>query len=214
MALFAGVLFFGAFFRTLVAIGGVPVCPVIESSTPYDPEPALLVNTYKAVTWPVTGLGLAFAQVRHGHRCLVGAESFYYDTHSNSFFGGRSFTVGDVFLSRQRTDESVPKRLALVHHERHHRRQWAIATIIGGPLAFPVAYTIDDLFFPHARNHFEREAGLQSGLYDPNIQTGPKLRLLDLGLLAGAAGAAELFHLRRRRRRGLRDRGVIARLTP
>ena len=199
-ALFAGILTFGALYRAAVAIASVPPCSIDESPTTYDPGPDLLVNMEKAVTWPVTGLGMAYAQLQHGHRCLVADEGLYFDTHHDSYVGGRSFTVGDVFLSRQRREETVATRLALIYHERHHRRQWALATIIAGPLAFPVAYTVDDFFFPRNRNHFEREAGLESGLYDPATQTGPKLWVQDLALLAAAA-AVELVQFARRRRR-------------
>jgi hypothetical protein len=50
--------------------------------------------------------------------------------------------------------------------------QWAVLTVIGGPLAFPVAYGIDDFFFPGSRNHFERLAGLEQGGY-AHVGTGP-----------------------------------------
>jgi hypothetical protein len=171
-------------------------------------------NTEKILTWPVTGLAMAYAQLRHGYRCLETAEGLYYDQHQSSFFfGGRSLTVGDVFLSRFRGDETEAKRLALFNHERHHRRQWTIGTLIGGPLAFPIAYTVDDFFFPGPRNHFEQEAGLERGGYDPSTQSGPKLGLKDLGVLLGAAGAAELLRWPRRRRRRVADvrlEGLVA----
>jgi hypothetical protein len=112
---FVGILTFGALFRTVVAIAGVPACPTGQNSAAYDPGPAPLVNMEKAVMWPVTGLGMAYAQLQHAHRCLIVAEGVYYDTHHNSFFGGKSFTIGDVFLSRPRTDESIATRLGLPH---------------------------------------------------------------------------------------------------
>jgi hypothetical protein len=59
-------------------------------------------------------------------------------------------------------------------------------TVIGGPFAFPVAYAIDDFFFPGSRNHFERQAGLESGRYR-HTGTGPVVgpaQLAVLGVLA------------------------------
>jgi hypothetical protein len=53
-------------------------------------------------------------------------------------------------------------------------------------LAFPVAYGIDDFFFPGPRNHFERLAGLKEGGY-AHVGTGPALgpaQLAALGALA------------------------------
>jgi hypothetical protein len=67
-------------------------------------------------------------------------------------------------------------------HEAGHRTQWAILTVIGGPLAFPVAYGIDDFFFPGPRNHFERWAGLKAGGYS-HEGTGPVLGLAQLAVL-------------------------------
>ena len=70
--------------------------------------------------------------------------------------------MGDVVLTPG-FDISREELMTLAGHEARHRPQWALATAIGGPLAFPVAYAIDDFFFPGSRNHFERQAGLESG---------------------------------------------------
>jgi hypothetical protein len=160
-----------------------------------------VVDLEKAITWPTSGLGMAYAQMRHGYRCYVSGEGLYFDEHHHGFFGRKSLTVGDVFLSRFRDKQSQQHRLDLFFHERHHRRQWAIATVIAGPLAFPVAYTIDSMFFPGAHNHFEREAGLAAGGYDPDAQGGPGFRPVDIAVLAVVAGSAELVAHRGRRRR-------------
>lgn len=53
----------------------------------------------------------------------------------------------------------------LARHESRHTDQWAVLTLIGGPLAFPVAYYVDGAFFPFSRNHFERAASLDEGGY-------------------------------------------------
>jgi hypothetical protein len=125
-----------------------------------------------------------------------------YVEHDDSFFfGGRPFTIGDLFLSRQRAYDSPNKTLALFYHERHHRRQWAVPSVIGGPLAFPIAYTVDAIFLPRTRNHFEQEVGLERGGYDPDGQSGPRLGFVDVGLLIRTAGAAELVWFGRRWRR-------------
>jgi hypothetical protein len=203
---FTGLLLAGALFRTVIAVGGVRQCPspagaTLSDTALDDPSPPVAIGLEKAVTWPTTGLGMAYAQARHGYRCLITHESFYFDEHHHGWFGRKSFTVGDVFLSRFRDKQSEDRRLALFDHERHHRRQWAIATVLAGPLAFPVAYTVDDIFFPQARNHFEREAGLARGGYDPQTQGGPKFKPIDVVILVTIAGGAELYAYRRRRRR-------------
>ncbi|NIK61522.1 hypothetical protein [Kribbella shirazensis] len=53
----------------------------------------------------------------------------------------------------------------LARHESRHSDQWAVGTLIGGPLTFPLAYYADSAFFPGSRNHFERAAGLADGNY-------------------------------------------------
>lgn len=199
VALF-GLLVFGAVFRTGVAINGVNACTNLPA-TPDDPSPRILVNAEKAILWPVTGIGMAYAQLRHGRRCYISAASFYFDEHHHSFWHSKSFTIGDAFLSRFRAKQDVAAQLALFNHERHHRRQWAISSVIAGHFAFPLSYTVDDFFFPGNRNHFEQEAGLARGGYDPNAHDGPRVSPIDLGLLVVLAGSAEgLAHFRRRRR--------------
>ena len=73
-------------------------------------------------------------------------------------------------------------------------------TVIGGPLAFPIAYSIDDFFFPGSRNHFERWAGLESGGYS-HEGTGPVLgpaQLAVLGVVAAIIVVALLAAWHRR----------------
>jgi hypothetical protein len=201
IAVFSGLLIFGALFRTVVAIQGVPECPVVSDQSTHRPAHPAVDDLEKAITWPSSGLGMAYAQMRHGHRCYVSGEGLYLDEHHHSFFGRKSLTVGDVFLTRVRDKQSLQHRLDLFFHERHHRRQWAIATVLAGPIAFPVAYSIDNIFFPSARNHFEREAGLAAGGYDPEAQGGPSFRAVDIAMLAIVAGSAEAVARRGRRRR-------------
>jgi hypothetical protein len=197
---FLGLLIFGAVFRTAVAIQGVGPCPGLTTPTLVHPPPRVVVNVEKALTWAPTGLGMAYAQLRHGYRCYVGSQDLYFDEHHHSFFNRKNFTIGDVFLSKYRRSET-PANMALFYHERHHRRQWAIATVIGGTYAFPLAYNVDDFFYPASKNHFEREAGLARGGYDPAVQSGPKLGGLDISVLVGAVVVFELFAYVRRRRR-------------
>jgi hypothetical protein len=61
----------------------------------------------------------------------------------------------------------------LARHETHHLDQWAVFTLGGGPLAFPVSYYTDTAFFPGSRNHFERAAGLSDGNYPIPDSYGP-----------------------------------------
>nr|WP_166665367.1 hypothetical protein [Kribbella sp. VKM Ac-2527] len=65
------------------------------------------------------------------------------------------------------------EELRLARHESRHTDQWAVLTLVGGPLAFPLAYYTDSAFFPGSRNHFERAAGLADGNYLPPPDDNP-----------------------------------------
>jgi hypothetical protein len=108
-------------------------------------------------------------------------------------------TLGDIVLTPGfKMSREQLRRLA--GHEARHRTQWAVLTVIGGPFAFPVAYAIDDFFFPGARNHFEHLAGLDAGGYS-HVGYGPVLgpaQLATLGVLA-AIIVVTLLAARRRR---------------
>lgn len=81
-------------------------------------------------------------------------------------------------------------------HEWRHVDQWAVASLLAGPFAFPAAYVIDGALFPSSRNHFERDAGLYIGGYPPAEDNWPAPRWPDTAVLAILA----LFILRRRLR--------------
>ena len=94
--------------------------------------------------------------------------------------------VGDILLTPGFKMSKAELR-TLIGHEAQHRAQWAVLTVIGGPLAFPVAYGIDDFFFPGSRNHFERLAGLDAGGYAPHMGTGPVLGPAQFAVLGALA---------------------------
>jgi hypothetical protein len=71
-------------------------------------------------------------------------------------------------LSGTRSNE-----VELARHESRHTDQWAVMTLVGGPLAFPLAYYLDSAFFPGSRNHFERAAGLADGSYSEPTDNKP-----------------------------------------
>jgi hypothetical protein len=139
----------------------------------------------ETATWPETGIGLLYSHARDAHVCLSPSAYYYVGVHADNIAGTKAMTLGDIVLTPG-FNISKEQLRTLIGHERRHRAQWAVGTAIGGPFAFPVAYAIDDFFFPGPRNHFERQAGLGSGGYR-HAGTGPVFgpaQLAALGVLA------------------------------
>jgi hypothetical protein len=184
---------------------GVSLCTArgaqtVTRSGPFDSW--LLAQ--KATTWPETGIGLAYSRVSDAHLCWSRSANYYVAVHTHNIAGTKAMTLGDIVLTPG-FDITRDQLRTLTGHEARHRAQWAVGTVIGGPLAFPVAYAIDDFFFPGSRNHFERLAGLSSGGYR-HSGTGPVLgpaQLATLGVLAAIIVVALLAVRRRRFRRDL-----------
>jgi hypothetical protein len=156
----------------------------------------------EVATWPETGIGLLYSRGRDAHVCLSRSAYYYVAVHADNIAGTKAMTLGDIVLTPG-FDVSSEQLRTLIGHEARHRAQWTIGTVIGGPLAFPVAYAIDDFFFPGPRNHFERLAGLTSGGYT-HSGTGPVLgpvQFATLGVLAAVIVVALLAVRRRRLRR-------------
>ena len=196
----------GAVWRTAIAIEHVPACSspgrvqAAARSSPFDAS--LLAQL--AATWPETGIGLLYSRANDAHVCLSRAADYYVAVHVNNPVGARAMTLGDVVLSPRFNNVSGERLTALANHEARHRVQWAVATAIGGPLAFPVASGIDDFFFPGARHHFERWAGLKAGGYS-HEGTGPVLGPAQLTALGVLAAIIIVALLRARHRRASRD---------
>ena len=91
--------------------------------------------------------------------------------------------VGNVVLASDQSPMRKGNGKALARHESRHVTQWATLTLAGGPLAMPLLYAVDEAFFPHSRNHFERAAGLADGGYPHPGSFGPQLQWAKLGVL-------------------------------
>ncbi|MGH3096231.1 MAG: hypothetical protein ACRDMV_09565 [Streptosporangiales bacterium] len=123
------------------------------------------------VTAPATGLTDGYARARDMGLCTTGSLTIAFLPSKQATSGT---TVGHIFLTRGRPGLKGIGAQALALHESRHVDQWTVLTLAGGPLALPVLYTVDETFFPGARNHFERGAGLVDGGYDQPASFGPK----------------------------------------
>jgi hypothetical protein len=202
-----GLILVGTTWRSVTDLGDAPVCaapPGEEwgSTTEVGPlTPSVLAQ--KVATWPETGLAMLYADARGLSVCRYAAADYYVAVVPVAVAGKRTTNFGDMVVSPR--FPTVPSQAAaLARHESRHRPQWAVATVLAGPAAFPVAYGVDDFFFPGARNHFERQAGLAEGGYVP-AGGAPVLGPPQVGVLAGVlAVGAGLVVLRRRTRRRAR----------
>lgn len=150
-------------------------------------------------TTPETGLAMLYVRAIDAPVCRSLSTDYYVAIHANGVAGGRAVNLGDIVVS-PRYDLSHREMIDLAAHEARHRSQWAAATITAGPFAFPVAYAIDDFFFPGDRNHFERQAGLESGGYS-HVGYGPVLGLPQIATLCAIPALIAVAWLLRRRRR-------------
>lgn len=189
----------GTAWRAGVAVSGAGECrhPRVERAG-LTRNPGASLVTEKIVTWPETGLGMLYGQAVGSSLCRYTPADYYVDFHSGRIAGARTMNVGDVVLAPP-FDTSVHRGEELADHEARHRPQWAVATVLGGPFAFPVVYAIDDFFFPGSRNHFERMAGLESGGY-PRVGAGPVVGWPQAGVLVVVCALVVLAVYRRSRR--------------
>lgn len=155
---------------------------------------AVSITPFETVmTWPTSGLLILYADVSGANLCYFEPQEFYLVRFAHWPLPRRAIFVGNVFMARELDVHDIDGGLTLTTHEVGHRKQWAVGTLLGGPFAFPAAYTIDDFFFPGPKNHFERAAGLKSGGYDE--ESSPRLRVPEMvffGLMAAAVGVASV----------------------
>lgn len=204
----------GSVWRLVPVIEHVSACSLpggVHTTTPRaHPTDASLVAE-QAATWPETGIGLLYSAVRGAHVCLSRAADYLVAVNGDNVPGTKAMNMGDIVLTPG-FNMSKERRTTLANHEARHRAQWAIATAMAGPFAFPVAYAVESFFFPGSRNLFERQAGLGSGGYR-HVGLGPVLGPAQIGalvavvaLIAAAVGRRHLRAGRRMPGRHRRDR--------
>jgi hypothetical protein len=199
------VIALGAAWRLVIAINPAPACMPPSGPLPTAPLTGWVV-AQKAVTWAETGIGALYAEADGAHVCWSPPANYYVAVNAHHIIGASAMNMGDIVLTPG-FDIARENKLALIEHEARHRPQWAVGTLIAGPLGLPIAYGIADFFFPGARNPFERMAGLESGMYTPT-GTGPVLGPPQLAALSTLAAVIVLAPLVVRcRRAAARTRG-------
>ena len=138
----------------------------------------------------------------------VDSGGYYVAVHADNIAGTNAMTVGDIVLTPGFSIGKAHLR-RLIQHEAKHRAQWAIGTAIGGPFLFPVAYGIENFFFPGPRNLFERQAGLYGGGYR-HVGYGPAMGPAQWAMLGVIVVLAAVILLGARRRHAVRRSRSLA----
>ncbi|MBZ9645028.1 hypothetical protein [Streptomyces sp. PSKA30] len=164
-------------------------------------QDTLWVSTRQALTAGPTGLALIYAQVRGADVCRF-APNGNLIARMDTGYARAGTMIGHLFLTYPKPDLTYEDLVPLTQHEARHADQWAVAGVLGGPMAFPAAYTADELLAPGAHNHFERHAGLTGGGYTVPDQPPRTLGRLAITLLALTFLRQAFRRLRRRTHRG------------
>ncbi|TWD13530.1 hypothetical protein FB570_11722 [Streptomyces sp. T12] len=147
------------------------------------------------VNAPVSGGATFYAAARGGALCRCATNGIVVAEVPDGY--ARAGTMyGTIYVTHPEPGASPDRILRLSEHEARHTYQWAWATLLAGPTAFPTAYAGDELFFPGPRNHFERQAGLADGGYARASDGGPSVTgwtvFLTLTLAGGGLAALRL----------------------
>jgi di/tricarboxylate transporter len=152
----------------------LPACIVTTSiaegrqvTDPAIPQRGPISSTVRsALTAPVSGLALAYAELRGRGLCSVGKPpiTLAFVPQAQNRAGSM---VGEVFLASPTPRVSAARAAALARHESRHVDQWAVCGLVGGIALLPAAYLVDDTLYPDSENHFEQSAGLAAGGYPP-----------------------------------------------
>jgi hypothetical protein len=136
----------------------VAVCPAVRPARPLPDT--LLARARQSINATATGVGASYGALQHGERCR-GPRLQVSLVRQGYPRGG--VMVGELFVAPPRPTADRQTLSDIGEHEQAHSRQWAVATLAGGPLAFPLAYFAAELLFPRPNNPFERAAGLTKG---------------------------------------------------
>ncbi|MFC7496363.1 MULTISPECIES: hypothetical protein [unclassified Nocardioides] len=150
-------------------------------------------QTREVLTAPVSGPARHYVHDTGGGLCEGDSMTLAFMPSAAS---DTNFAVGSVVLTGDESGMRENGRWkALASHESRHVTQWATLDLIGGPLAMPVLYSVDEAFYPGSRNHFERAAVLEDGGYSQPEDFGPHpqwVKVAGIGLLLLAIGRRRL----------------------
>ncbi len=176
----------------LVAFGlGAPTCPPpptlsTQEGIDYTTSgKSPWIKARQVVTSGQTGLALLWARTRDAEVCRFAPNGTLVARMESGYARGGTM-YGHAFLTSPSDDRTYAEIVPIKRHESRHTIQWTVGTTLAGPLGFPIAYSVDELFAPGAHNHFERAAGLTDGGYaTPDTPSPTAIRVFIVLVLAG-----------------------------
>ncbi len=147
------------------------------------------------VTAPASGAALAYINLLGADVCTSPDDMLVANMRGGPI-PRAGVAVGDVYITRLYEVPDVYSVATLSHHEAVHSWQWAVASFIAGPTAFPTAYGATEVVLPGSQNPFERGAGLANGGYD----VPDNVEVLWLGIIAWLVAGGVWVVVRYRRR--------------
>ncbi|NMO53866.1 hypothetical protein HH310_22120 [Actinoplanes sp. TBRC 11911] len=155
-----------------------------------------VIPVRQVITAGNSGLALAYGKALGGQFCDYVPNGTLLGRMKDGFARGGT-TYGHTYLTSLEPQLVYSDMAPVMRHESRHTDQWALFTLLGGPVAFPLAYGVDDVFAPGPYNNFERDAGLADGGYVlPDTPSPTTTRLI----VAGALFAIFFFERHRVRR--------------
>jgi hypothetical protein len=148
-----------------------------------------------AVTSPPSGAALLYVNLLGADVCTSPDDMLVADMQRGPI-PRAGVAIGDVYITKRQGGHDLYSLAALSHHESVHSLQWAVASLVAGPTAFPTAYGAVELVLPGSQNPFERQAGLAAGGYD----VPDAIEVLWIGVVVWGAVAAGVVLVRYRRR--------------
>jgi hypothetical protein len=150
----------------------------------------------QVITAGNSGLAVAYGKILGARLCEYVPNGTLIGRMNEGYARGGT-TYGHTYLTSPRPERTFSEIAPVMRHESRHTDQWALFTLLGGPMAFPLAYSVDELFAPGAYNNFERDAGLADGGYVLPHTTSPTTTRL---IVAAAVAGVIIFERHRVRR--------------
>ena len=155
-----------------------------------------VIPVRQVITAGNSGLAVAYGTALGADMCDYAPNGTLIGRMNQGFARGGT-TYGHTYLTSPEPEFTYSQMAPVMRHESRHTDQWALFTLLGGPMAFPLAYSVDEVFAPGPYNNFERDAGLADGGYVLPDTPSPTTTRLIVAAAIAAVVIFERHHVRR-----------------